>query len=221
MVWVGMETAPSQSRTQRPSYGSQHLFCVGPLISDSSEANTVDSDCRERGAFRIPRSSRSFLGRMFRLVGRESTRSQLSVCVHCGSRYCSLLSSSTPSRAQGMTWVDTSGPRCRLIRVGVTQRTGVPQEGSPLDRNIGSCQIPRRHSCPASGTGGLCSGGPLRLDRRRRWKTALTRHRYRGGNQYSYVVDVKHNTAVWVLVWVLAAAMVAAIINAAVLTQLN
>jgi hypothetical protein len=50
---------------------------------------------------------------------------------------------------------------------------------------------------------------------------ALAQHPHRACNQYRYVVDVKHNTAVWVLVWLFVAALVLALINAAVLTKLN
>jgi hypothetical protein len=43
---------------------------------------------------------------------------------------------------------------------------------------------------------------------------------YRACNQYPYSADVKHNTAVWVLVWLFVAAWVAAIVNVAVVTRL-
>jgi hypothetical protein len=160
----GNGTAPIECRAD---LWVEDLFGVAPFISDLSEANTVDSDCRERGGFRIPRSSKSFLGRMFRLVGRGSTRSPLSVCVHCDSRYCSLLSSSTPSRAHGMTWVDTSAPCCHLIRVRVTQWPEVRHEGSRLDRKfpfLPDCA--KAAAVPPVDTGGVRSGAPLRLDRR-------------------------------------------------------
>jgi hypothetical protein len=44
----------------------------------------------------------------------------------------------------------------------------------------------------------------------------LAPHPYRACNQYAYLADVKHNTAVWVLLWVFVAALVAAIIDVAV-----
>ena len=48
----------------------------------------------------------------------------------------------------------------------------------------------------------------------------LARHPYRPCNQCSYLVDVKNNTAMWVLVWTFVAALAAAIVYAAALTQL-
>jgi hypothetical protein len=48
----------------------------------------------------------------------------------------------------------------------------------------------------------------------------LTRRPSSACNQYRYSADVKHNTAVWVLVWVFVAVSVAAVINAAVATPL-
>ncbi len=45
----------------------------------------------------------------------------------------------------------------------------------------------------------------------------LTHQPYRACNQNRYLTDVKHNTAVWVLVWVFVAALVAAIVEVAVL----
>lgn len=50
---------------------------------------------------------------------------------------------------------------------------------------------------------------------------AVAQHPPRACNPYRYVSDVKHNTAVWVLVWLFVAALVLALINAAVLTKLN
>ena len=65
-------------------------------------------------------------------------------------------------------------------------------------------------------------GGLPRLDRgEETLEDRLAWHPYRACNQYRYLADVEHNTAVWVLVWVLVwvfvAASVAAIVYAAVL----
>ena len=49
----------------------------------------------------------------------------------------------------------------------------------------------------------------------------LAQQPYRSRNQYRYLADVEHNTAIWLLVWIIVAASVAAIVFAAVLMPIG
>ena len=101
-----------------------------------------------------------------------------------------------------------SGQLFRLAQ----RRTGIPVVDSPLPANPKESASFRG---PATRTSCLLTGPVGDPDGMR------GNQPYRACNQHSYLADVKHNTAVWVLVWVFAAALVVAIINAAVVTQLN
>jgi hypothetical protein len=52
-------------------------------------------------------------------------------------------------------------------------------------------------------------------------KDRLAWQPYRSCNQYRYLADVEHNTAVWMLVWLFVAASVAAIVYAPVLMPIG
>src|ERR1700689_4646233 len=82
-------------------------------------------------------------------------------------------------------------PTVRLAQ----RRTGIPVVDSPLPANPKESPSFRgpatRRSCLLTGPVGDPDG--MRCNQP-----------YRACNQHSYLADVKHNTAVWVLVWVFA-----------------
>jgi hypothetical protein len=145
------------------------------------------------------------------------------IAQHGGSP-CRQRRSPTPTIVTGVagTDIEPEGPGSHNGRT-ILATAGIRTEPSPLRR---SGSLPRRSalqtrrraqraSCPHHRE---CRAGTFGAPDT--W-AAVETGSYRACNQHAYVADVKHNTAVWVLVWLFVASWVVAIVNVAVLTRLQ